>query len=253
MRFALIIFILLTLPLPYASAQDADTTLIEQIDSIAAAAEEDVIYHALPDSSEVTQRAFSEQRVNELKTDPLLAYKRPASVGETLLERIWRWINYWFSELFSRAFEANWGRMIMYVIALGVVVILILTLMKVDAFRMLYAGTSNTVKYAVLDENIHEMNFDHLIRDAAAEKDFKKAIRLVFLYSLKLLSDKDHIHWESGKTNHDYVAELRPTDLRQSLNELSFYFDYAWYGNFSVNEQTYARVQEAFAGLKTKL
>ena len=54
----------------------------------------------------------------------------------------------------------------------------------------------------------------------------------LFLYSLKLLSDKHHLDWRPGKTNHDYLDELGDGELKTGFNELSFYFDYAWYGDF---------------------
>jgi hypothetical protein len=68
-----------------------------------------------------------------------------------------------------------------------------------------------------------------------------------------MLSDKHLIHWQAGKTNHDYVEELKPGELRTGLGELSFYFDYAWYGNFAINEQTFGRVENTFADWRKKI
>ena len=90
------------------------------------------------------------------------------------------------------------------------------------------------------------MYFDKLIADAVAKGDFRTGIRLLFLKSLKILADRNFIQWEHGKTNHDYLAELKKDDLKKGFNELNYYFEYAWYGNFSVNDETFKRVQQVF-------
>jgi hypothetical protein len=102
------------------------------------------------------------------------------------------------------------------------------------------------VPYNVLDENIHEMNFDSLIAEAVAKHDFRTGIRLLFLKGLKILADKNFVQWEHGKTNHDYLAELKKDELKNGFIELNYYFEYTWYGNFSVNYETFKKVQQIF-------
>ena len=85
------------------------------------------------------------------------------------------------------------------------------------------------------------------------KKDFRIATRLVFLYALKLLSEKHLIQWQAGKTNHDYVEEIGVSELKTGLNELSFYFDYAWYGNFKINHEQYQKVDTLFQAWRTKI
>lgn len=90
------------------------------------------------------------------------------------------------------------------------------------------------------------MDFEKLIREALEKKEYRYGVRLTFLYALKLLSDKQHVDWRPGKTNHDYLEELNEGELKTGFNELSFYFDYAWYGEFAVNENLFQRVQVIF-------
>jgi hypothetical protein len=49
------------------------------------------------------------------------------------------------------------------------------------------------------------------------------------------------------------VGELGKGELRNGLNELSFYFDYAWYGNFAINRDTFGKAQDTFVDWKSKL
>jgi hypothetical protein len=121
-----------------------------------------------------------------------------------------------------------------------------MAVLKVDAFRILTKGDGSAVTKGVFHENIHEMDFDALIKEAVANGDYRNAVRLVFLQSLKLLSDKQHINWQAGKTNHDYLNEVQTPDVKKGLGQLSYYFDYAWYGGFAISEIQFARVKTIF-------
>ena len=121
----------------------------------------------------------------------------------------------------------------MYIVGIVLLTVLIMMLLKVNAFKVFYSGQgANTFTYSALDENIHEMDFEKLIQEATGKNDYRLGVRLVFLYALKMLSDKNLIHWDQGKTNHDYLDELSATEIKTGFNELNSYFEYAWYGNF---------------------
>jgi hypothetical protein len=127
-------------------------------------------------------------------------------------------------------------------------------ILRVNAFQIFYSGQgATTMRHGVLDENIHEMDFDQLIREATAQNDYRKAIRLLFLHALKILSDKHLVHWEQGKTNHDYLKELNVDEVKTGFNQLNFYFEHAWYGNFAVSENTFVKVQDIFKDWRERL
>ncbi len=212
-----------------------------------------IIYRAKADSLPVEKRSFKDENLQRLKSDPDLNYKLPPTVAESLWDRFWSWVAQLIDDMFNKAVNTNWGRIIMYAVGLALVIVLIMLVLKVNAFKVFYSGEGSTQKYQVLDENIHEMDFEKLIGEAMDNQDYRRGIRLLFLYALKLLSDKNLIDWQLGKTNHDYVGELTKQELKSGLNELSYYFDYAWYGNFKVNRDTFLKVQVAFTLWKNKL
>lgn len=202
----------------------------------------------------VAHRNFSEARVDSLKSDPELNYSQPPTVAESLWDRFLRWLNWIFSTLFEKATTTNLGQFLMYTGLLIAIIILIMMILKVNAFRVFYSGAdTGKLAYQVFHENIHEMDFDNLLQEATDKKEYRLATRLVFLYALKLLSDHHLIDFTPGKTNHDYVAELQPGELKTGLNELSFYFDYAWYGNFAITEGQYQKIKNTFSFWREKI
>jgi len=209
---------------------------------------------AQPDTMTVAERRFDQTTVNRLKEDPELKYDQVPTIAESIWDRFKQWIRQLLNSLFDNAVDTNWGKLLTFVAGLIVVIAVILMILKVNAFKVLYRGEgAQTFKHNILDENIHAMDFEKLIQDALSKHDYRLGVRLVFLYSLKLLSDKNHIHFDQGKTNHDYLEELSADELKNGFNELNFYFEYAWYGNFTISHNTFSHVQLVFNDWKRKL
>jgi hypothetical protein len=206
------------------------------------------------DTTLVSQKSFDTTLVKKLKADPELNYKQPPTLANNLWSRILAWFRQLFSDIINGATSTHWGLTILWLIGIAIIVIVVMMLLKVNAFRVFYSGADRgKVNYNVFHENIHEMDFEKLIRDANEKGEYRLGVRLIFLYALKILSDKQMIKWQAGKTNHDYVEELSVKDLKTGLNELSFYFDYAWYGGFSVDHNTFAKVENTFNSWRTKV
>jgi len=203
--------------------------------------------YAFPDSSEIITRSADTEELQRLKSDPALQYKEPPTIAESLWDRFILWLRQLISSIFESAVTTDWGRVLVYVVGLILLVVLIMAILRVNAFKVFSSGDGvSTYRYNALDDNIHDMDFDKLIDDAMSKKDYRLGVRLVFLYALKMLSDKDHIHWDHGKTNHDYMEELKMAELKPGFNDLNYYFEYAWYGNFNINAEMFNHVQDIF-------
>lgn len=254
-KVALNIFFALVLTTGFCQESDStivqDSVLTEELNDLEN--DDDKIYRAPADSSHVVARSFNDTIINKFRLDPDMNYKLPPTVAESLWDRFLLWLGQMLDKFFDGAVHTNWGRVITYIVGIALLVVLIMLMLKVNAFKVIYSGAGGGQKYNVFDENIHEMDFEQLINDARESQDYRKGIRLLFLYALKLLSDKHLIRWQSGKTNHDYVAEITERELKTGLNELSFYFDYAWYGNFSINAETFQKAQSIFVTWKNKI
>ncbi len=101
-----------------------------------------------------------------------------------------------------------------------------------------------------LHENIHEINFPESILQFEKSGDFRSAVRYQFLFILKKLSDKKLISWNPEKTNKDYVAELKAPHLKNEFYDLSYIFEYVWYGEFSISEESYLTFKNQYQSFK---
>lgn len=221
------------------SLEAGDSTLVSAYESQPAST-------APADTMSVNVRSFHSQTLQELKADPDLQYGVAPTVAESLWQRFWRWVGRFIESLFESATTTNWGRLFAYAFLLIGFIVIILMILKVNAYRVFYGDAASPIQHHTLDENIHEMDFERLIQEALARQDHRLGVRLLFLYALKMLSDKNHIHWMQGKTNHDYLNELSSGDIKRGFSELNYFFEYAWYGNFLVTDGVYARVKQTF-------
>ncbi len=203
------------------------------------------------DSSVVTLRHFDGEIIQKLREDPELSYTQAPAVL-SLWQRFKIWLNRLINALLETATSTDWMAVLIVALALIVIIYVVMRLLKVDPFSMFYK-TPAPLQGRVLEEDIHTLDFETLIREAVQNEQFRLAIRLVFLQALKLLSDHNHVHWRPGKTNHDYLEELTDPHLQKGFNELNTYFEYAWYGNFSITPNLFAKVSALYENWKTSV
>lgn len=203
------------------------------------------------DTSAIEWRSFDKSTLEKLKNNPELSYTQAPAVM-SLWERFKIWLKQILNALLRAAATTNWVAVLIVTLALIAIIYVAMRLLKVDPFTLFYK-TKAPLKAGVIDEDIHSLDFENLIHQALQHEQYRQAIRLVFLQALKLLSDHHYIHWQPGKTNHDYLQELTDVRLRTGFNELNFYFEYAWYGNFTITSQLFNKVSSAYANWKTNL
>ena len=116
-----------------------------------------------------------------------------------------------------------------------------------------YSEEKSKLAYSIHDEDIAIIDFPAEIERAVAQADYRKAIRLLYLYSLRLLSDTKDIEWHPSKTNYDYMIELRQEKDRNQFQAILYYFEYVWYGDFHAEKIHYDSMANAFLELKKNL
>ncbi len=100
------------------------------------------------------------------------------------------------------------------------------------------------------EEHIGDVDLEALLETALEQKDFRLAIRYQYLRALKLLSQKSIIDWHYEKTNLDYQNEISTPAIKSIFKELSYLYDYIWYGEQFIDEMKYEAAEVRFAALK---
>ena len=71
-------------------------------------------------------------------------------------------------------------------------------------------------------------------------------IRYYYLWLLKIMAQKQIIEWDIEKTNSDYLYELKDQAQKEDFTYLSYLYNYIWYGEFEMDETTFAKAKNDF-------
>lgn len=202
---------------------------------------------------ELEDRSFDQSIIQDFKADSDFVYEQPPETRSNFLRMI-----------FKKLFE--WLVLILGNEGVAWIVIIIIVIVGVVGFGFalygifgigktipVYNKETDGIEYTIKDENIHELNFSEEIELAVGQEDYRKAVRLVYLYALKLLSNHEVIEWRPYKTNHDYQYEIQNKLFQQKFATLSVYFEYIWYGEFKADLQQFKDMKSAFNVLKSNL
>ncbi|MFD0750489.1 DUF4129 domain-containing protein [Mucilaginibacter calamicampi] len=203
------------------------------------------------DSVDINKRIFNQPALEKYRHQKEFQYDE-GYVGESFWDRLERW----FWSLFDNTNKSLVARGITYLLmALGVVgiVFLIMKLAGVDPFKVIRGKAASAgLPYSELTENIHEINMDDELEKAINVRNYRLAVRLLYLKSLKQLNDAGLIRWEINKTNSQYSNELRDFDQRLAFNLLTRQFEYIWYGEFNIDADAFGRINNLFTDFKVK-
>lgn len=89
-------------------------------------------------------------------------------------------------------------------------------------------------------DTIYGVDFAERIADALARTDYREAVRLLYLQTLKQLSDGKRIDWQLYKTPTQYIYEVRLPAFRQMTN----HFLRVRYGNFEATETLFHAMRD---------
>lgn len=185
-------------------------------------------------------------------SDPEFDYssvKPRESVWQQFLKKIDEILDYLFGEMNPGKAMGITG-VIIRILAIGLIAFLLYFLLRflISRYGIFYKEKNQKmIIYGTeLQENIHEINFEETIRGYELQGDFRSAVRYRFLKVLKMLTDRNAIHWNPEKTNRDYVSEISDPGLRQHFTDLVYIFDNVWYGEFSIDESNYKQFRAKF-------
>lgn len=182
-------------------------------------------------------REFDPGKLERYRSDKDFEYT-PSQLQEKgpfqrFLERVFNW----FANLFGSGAAGTIWEIILKLVLLAAFILFIIKIFGIDAQSLFKpASKKKVMAYTVDEESLDQINFDEEIQKALQSKQWRLAIRLVYLSALKHLADTNKVVVVKGKTNHEYLYELGASDTRDNFSNLSFLFDYTWYGHFEANE-----------------
>lgn len=198
------------------------------------------------DSSNVIVRSMDSTKIKAYLKDKDFRYFEDPESTMTLWERLMEWLKRQFYKLTEYdSYYTAWDIFIYILIALAVVAI-VFGIYKSE-IKGLFFSNKNKLNVSEHLEDIHSIDYEKMIEEAIANKNYRYAIRLNYLRSLKKLSDKEIIYWKVEKTNREFLREIKLNSLKSKFEKITTDFESIWYGGFEIDHSAYMHLQNYYS------
>lgn len=183
------------------------------------------------------------QLLEQLQHDPRCAYvideQRPSVVDE-LLQKLGQYVGKGLSHI-----SISDG--VIYGICVVAMLILLWWLVRSKLLSGLFAvKNSDVLSDEEAEENIHIVDFDAEIARARQAGNYTRASRLLYLQTLKHLTDSQRIDWQPQKTPTQYTREfckVADEGATAAFKALTSHFMRIRYGGFEADEHLFELMQ----------
>jgi hypothetical protein len=197
------------------------------------------------DSSKIELREIDRVAIKNYSKQKDFIYDDVAPASRTWWDRFWDWVGQLLKKVFVNRVGGTILKYFLIGSAVAIVVFIVIKLIGLD-FKVL-TGKSKSIEVPFEEslENIHEINFDEQIVKALQAENYRLAVRLLYLKTLKHLSDQEIIEWLPEKTNQAYISEIQEPS-KAEFAELTLQFEYIWYGEFFIDKNSFEKINQSF-------
>jgi hypothetical protein len=199
------------------------------------------------DSAVITSRALPDGVLDTYRQNDDFRYKINEEKGRSLWDRFWSRFWRWIDETFKNKGVQKGTEFVIYALAIGLILYAIYKFSGMERRNLFRSSKSSGIVFTESNEDIREMDLPTAIRQAEDEGNYRLALRLQYLNSLRKLSDRNLINYAINKTNHDYARELTGTPYADSFARVTILYEFGWYGEFEVTREMYDKIRSIFA------
>lgn len=143
-------------------------------------------------------------------------------------------------------------RLLLWAVMIGAVIYLIYRLFLSE--KGLFTASVRKKTIVTEEEDITDTDtLAQRITDAEKAGNYRLAVRYYYLQALSVLAGKGWLQLSPDKTNYQYVRELSGKPIRNDFARITLHYEYAWYGNFTIDKEVYDTIKNEFKIYQTKL
>lgn len=183
---------------------------------------------------------YDTKKIADYQADSRFDYNSQLDLPDyTWFDMVSRWFNRLINSIFSGKFEENVTTPVMIILFLVALGAILFFLYKKRPELFMRSKKTAPLPYDVEEENIHGIDFNKEIASALDNGDHRLAIRLLYLQTLRFLSDNELIDWQIHKTPTEYLYEIRNREMKQPFRELTNHFLQVRYGNYKATSELF--------------
>lgn len=219
-----------------------------QQDSISS--EKEITY----DQQNINPVEFNEETIATYKNEPSFNYERIPQ------ENWWTYFKTWVGKLWGQFMEWLLGsytasgilgfliRILPYLVAVGIFAFVVWLFVKLNpAAAVLEQKRETRVGLSDDEEILEREDIAELMKKARQAENYRLAVRYYYLLILKNMRDLKLIDYQFQKTNEEYLSEIVSVSTKEQFKNITYIYDFIWYGDFPVTETDFRKVEKDFA------
>ncbi|MDR1380326.1 MAG: DUF4129 domain-containing protein [Tannerella sp.] len=193
---------------------------------------------------------YDVKKIAEYQADARFDYNsQPDMSGYGWFELVSRWFNRLLNSIFSGRFEERYTTPVMIALFLIALVAVLYFLYRKRPTLFMRSRKTAVLPYDAEEENIREMDFDREIASALEAGNYRLAVRMIYLQTLRLLSDGNLVDWQIHKTPTEYLYEVGNGEVKRPFRELTVHFLQVRYGNYRASPERF----DAMRGIQRQI
>jgi len=206
---------------------------------------------AVGTASPQSVRSFKTTTLDSLRQDPGLQYRQNPDVLTAMWQDFWVWLMLKLTPYISGKTALLLIKIIGYALALAAVIAIVYFSLRSNGVALFGKTASVDPSPAVIgNDDIYSLDLSALLQDCIQEGRLREAVRLLYLIGLKALADNGDVQWRKGKTNHDYLNDLRNNkNLYNIFRELTRSYEFIWYGRTEIGAETFEHLKQRFVAV----
>lgn len=145
-------------------------------------------------------------------------------------------------------------KILLGIVAIAIILFIVMALKDVGVSKVGFKKNVKEVNRKISTQvneletltELDQTNLQLLLKNALAAEDFYSAVRYYFLIYLEKLERKKEIVYHQDKTNADYLVELANSPSSETFAQLSYLYEYLWYGKKELTVLVFEQVSDTF-------
>lgn len=137
-------------------------------------------------------------------------------------------------------------KVMLYSMLIASIIYILYQVMVVNNFFIFSRGRRNKIAGNASDNESINENLDEKIKQAIDNRNYRHAIRFMYLNTLKVLSDNNLITLHAKSTNQDYIRQMYKHNNLGQFRQLTRIYEYVWYGEFDPTETQFGIIKTNF-------
>lgn len=228
---------------------------LEAQDSLTTSKKEKIVFtqkDVAVDSDLITVKPFA-KNFKEKYTDADFVYEYKTH-EKNAWDRFLEWLATVFKNLFSfTSDETAMDFVVILIKTIAIIIVIFVIYLIAKAFinkegQWIFGKSSDRkiINHDEIEKNLHLVNFEKLIQNSLQSGENRLTIRYYYLWLLQRMSDRQIIDWDVEKTNSDYLYEIKNQNQKEEFEYLSYLYNYIWYGEFELDDDTFTKAKNAF-------